>query len=143
MPTDPENNSDALVVGLRLLLGEKPDTEQIAKAMHAVMTPNAFLSLMYRMEGHTNVIQPMSIDVDDVLDEVDNNNDVEWCEPYASLTPEQRKAAIRQKMNTIMDWDFTSDRKYQIQDAFIVQLELDGYTQKVVEDEDGHTDAQD
>ena len=26
MPTDPENNSDALVVGLRLLLGEKPDT---------------------------------------------------------------------------------------------------------------------
>lgn len=141
MPTDPENNSDALVVGLRLLLGDKPDFVQIAKALHKVMTPNAFHNLMYRMEDDTDVIQPMSIDVDDVLEEVDNDDDVEWCEPYASLTPEQRKAAIRQKMNDILDWDYVSNRKFQIQDAFIEQLELDGYTRRVVEDEGGgHAD---
>lgn len=121
MATDPECNSDTLVAGLRFLLGETPDVRAFAAACHQVLGMQVY-PLMHQLEDWSDVIKPITIDVDDVIDDVDDSDDIQWSAKVDAMSVEDRKAFLRGLMNDIRDWYHVSKRKFELQDDFIKYL---------------------
>lgn len=138
MATDPENISDHIVVGLKMLLGTDPSSDTIADALKQALSVGVFHSLLYAIEARSDVVQLMTIDVDEVLEEMEDRKLIPTNTKFAGVYDNAFKTVVREKMRLMYDDETNSARKYEAIAEFIGDLQRDD----VVKDEDdGSTEA--
>lgn len=139
MPTDPDDTSDVLAVGLRLLLtNNNYSSRQIAAALFSVLSDgNQVYPVMYALESFTDVIQPIQIHVSDIIDYIDDEH-YEAIGDHAKLDDGARRGALRARMHAeFINSEEFSAAKWRAVEGFVEDLEEDGWVKK---SEPGETD---
>lgn len=141
MPTDPVSISDHHIVGIKMLFGSEPNAVVIAKTLKAALPAPAFHSMLYQMEALSDVVQLITVDVDEVVEAMEEKGVVPVDPQHPGVHDNEFKSKLRALMVQMYDSDANSQRKYRAIDNFIDDM----LREEVVKDgpEEADTPAED